>query len=320
MAGYGMNYTGRGFGRFLEGVKAGLGGGQEFAMREQQMRNTEEDREYLRGQRERETRLQGQQDEDAIYSREINNALREFVGSGGAKYQQAAELLNKFNANPDTKIGISRNEDGTFIVGAVDLEGNPVGKPNKFTFDDFGKRLYAMSKPDVYFKGMDQKGRYNESERGVLDTATGVFKEHGPGTRKRMGKVDPATKHQRLLINDATNLLLKKFGGYIDGEGNLAFADDANAEMGMNAIEMAADLIKEGESPQRAANIAANKAAQGALPKSRRTAASSPNAAPGAPGSTAAKIPPLEQRKPGQVFDTPKGRMTWTGTGWVPAQ
>lgn len=270
MAGYGMNYSGRGVSRLLEGVKAGLAGGQEYAMREQQMEGAREDRDYLRGQRARQERLQVQQDEEAAYSQEINNALREFVGSGGTKYQKAAELLNKFNTNPDSKIGISRNEDGTFIVGAVDLEGKPIGKPNKFTFDDLGKRLYAMSKPEVYFKGMDQKGRYNESERGVLDTATGGFRPHGPGIRgsKINKEAEEARKFQRLLTNDAVAILQSHFGGRF--EGGMWFPDEENRDVAMNAIEMAADLIKEGEQPQRAANIAAEKAKAGALPKSRR--------------------------------------------------
>lgn len=32
-----------------------------------------------------------------------------------------------------------------------------------------------------------------------------------------------------------------------------------------------------------------------------------------------ANIPPKEKRVKGQVYDTPRGKMKWTGTGWVPA-
>jgi hypothetical protein len=28
-------------------------------------------------------------------------------------------------------------------------------------------------------------------------------------------------------------------------------------------------------------------------------------------------MPPVSQRKAGQVYPTPKGKMKWTGTGWV---
>lgn len=44
-----------------------------------------------------------------------------------------------------------------------------------------------------------------------------------------------------------------------------------------------------------------------------------PAAAPtGAPAATAA-VPPPAQRVPGQTYNTPRGPMKWTGTGWVPA-
>lgn len=272
MAGYGMN--GRGAVSFTEGLRAGLFDARAARRDEMQMEGMQEDREYLREQRNR-------QSDEANFNQEINNALREFMGSGGTKYQKAAELLNKFNDSPDQKIGVSRNDDGTFNVGAVDLEGRPIGNPSKLTADDFGKRLYVMSKPEAYFKNVDQKGRYNESERGVLDTATGGFRAHGPGIKK--GEIDPSVKHQRLLTNDAVSILQSHFGGRF--EGGMWFPDDENKEVAMNAIELASDLIKEGESPQRAANIAAEKAKQGALPKSRRTAV---------PGATAPGKQPVD--------------------------
>lgn len=50
-----------------------------------------------------------------------------------------------------------------------------------------------------------------------------------------------------------------------------------------------------------------------------------PNAAPataapasGAPAS-AAPVPPPAQRQAGKTYPTPRGPMTWTGTGWLPA-
>lgn len=37
-------------------------------------------------------------------------------------------------------------------------------------------------------------------------------------------------------------------------------------------------------------------------------------------GNAASAAPPMAERKTGQVYPTPKGPMTWTGTGWLPAQ
>ena len=45
-----------------------------------------------------------------------------------------------------------------------------------------------------------------------------------------------------------------------------------------------------------------------------------PQAAPAQAPQASAAVPPPAQRQRGQVYDTPKGPMTWTGTGWVPAR
>lgn len=37
-------------------------------------------------------------------------------------------------------------------------------------------------------------------------------------------------------------------------------------------------------------------------------------------GQQAAAVPEVSARKAGEVYDTPKGKMKWTGTGWVSAQ
>jgi len=36
-------------------------------------------------------------------------------------------------------------------------------------------------------------------------------------------------------------------------------------------------------------------------------------------GALPSGVPPAGERKAGQVYDTPRGKMRWTGTGWVPA-
>ena len=40
----------------------------------------------------------------------------------------------------------------------------------------------------------------------------------------------------------------------------------------------------------------------------------------GGGGQQAAAVPEVSARKAGEVYDTPKGKMKWTGTGWVSAQ
>jgi hypothetical protein len=44
----------------------------------------------------------------------------------------------------------------------------------------------------------------------------------------------------------------------------------------------------------------------------------SPPAAARAAGGRGATVPPAASRRPGQVYDTPRGPMKWTGTGWLP--
>ena len=54
----------------------------------------------------------------------------------------------------------------------------------------------------------------------------------------------------------------------------------------------------------------------------RRAGPLVPQVGAGASGTPSARpaIPPPEQRKVGQVFNSPRGPVRWTGTGWVPAQ
>lgn len=269
---------GRGFSRFVEGLKRGQLDARQAEMDELQMQGMREDREYLRGQRSREARVQAMQDEYAQFSNDLNKALGAYMQSQGANYKPLVDLYNSRYPS-ESKLSVTRNEDGTFNVGPVSADGKPLGKPGKASFDEFGMLAYTMRNPDLYFqnklKKEDQKGRFAESERGVLDTATGGFRPHGKGVGG--GKPSEIDKHLRLLTNDAVAVLQSHFGGRF--EGGMWFPDEENRDVAMNAIEMAADLVKEGESPQRAANIASTKAKAGALPKSRRTSAPAPGAA-----------------------------------------
>ncbi len=43
------------------------------------------------------------------------------------------------------------------------------------------------------------------------------------------------------------------------------------------------------------------------------------NPPPAAAQPTIVKAPPAQERKPNTVYETPKGPMKWTGTGWLPA-
>lgn len=280
MASYGIDRS-RGVARFTEGLRAGLFDARAARRDEMQMEGMQEDREYLRGQRDRESKIQALQDEAMSFSKDIKNALGAYMASAGANYQPIVELYNKRYPS-QYKLSVSRNDDGTLNVGAVDEAGKPVGKMNKATFDEFGVLASTIANPDAYFqnklKHIDQKGRFSESERGITDTATGRFAPHGRGMGKKTKEQIESEKFQRLLTNDAVSILQSHFGGRF--EGGMWFPDEENKGVAMNAIEMAADLIKEGEQPQRAANIAAEKAKQGALPKSRRTAAPG-TAAPG---------------------------------------
>lgn len=47
--------------------------------------------------------------------------------------------------------------------------------------------------------------------------------------------------------------------------------------------------------------------------------AQSPQPGAAAPAPSQADIPPPQQRRPNAIYQTPKGPMRWTGTGWIPA-
>lgn len=54
------------------------------------------------------------------------------------------------------------------------------------------------------------------------------------------------------------------------------------------------------------------------VPAGKLSAAPKPGAAAPAAPKAAAAVPPPEKRTKGQVYDTPRGKMRWMGTGWAP--
>ena len=65
--------------------------------------------------------------------------------------------------------------------------------------------------------------------------------------------------------------------------------------------------------------IQAPSKARGHLDKQMRNEPIENEPYPGGAGQvpSAGQIPPAAQRKAGQTYDTPKGKLKWTGTGWV---
>jgi hypothetical protein len=56
--------------------------------------------------------------------------------------------------------------------------------------------------------------------------------------------------------------------------------------------------------------------ARDAMVKAAGNAYRGPKAGEGAPSSA---VPSMGERVAGQIYNTPKGPMKWTGTGWLPA-
>lgn len=60
-------------------------------------------------------------------------------------------------------------------------------------------------------------------------------------------------------------------------------------------------------------------AANGSPPAPNASTTPAPAVQDGQGGQQAQQVPPAPQRQKGAVYQTPKGPMKWTGTGWVPA-
>jgi hypothetical protein len=101
----------------------------------------------------------------------------------------AAQLFNQARDNSVQNaddIVEATDESGRRVLKIVDAEGNDLVV------------LDAEQAEKLYGK-QPEKGRFEESERGVLDTGTGKFTPHGSGV-PRDPKVDPREKELRQLV------------------------------------------------------------------------------------------------------------------------
>ncbi len=216
---------------------------------------------------------------------------------------------------------------------------------------DTMNRLNTLAKPGDTYMPYDNVGTSGYS----LNKATGAQVEANPVIAKLFQQVEGSLANQRNAAAGASNASASKYNAEADiekqkaerlrttgslpgtgaegSEGALSStilntlkvpALDAKGRQVRNPItgeqEMTVDLGAQKAFYQWAdtnkrkptATAFSQWEAQG-----RPGANKNPEAAPAQP--TIVQAPPAQERKPNTVYQTPKGPMKWTGTGWLPA-
>lgn len=178
---------------------------------------------------------------------------------------------------------------------AVDNDGNPIMVRN-----DKAGEIYA---------------------RGLQDRRRDADKPERPGAAGKAAPLRKLTKNDTdLMRKELDNLLVDLDAADIDGQTRNAIL--AAAENGwVGSTKGHAGVIKDAldsvapQGFQKKPGIPGfrKQAPAGGLP-------AAPPAGQAGPMLTPPQgIPPVEQRERGKVYQTPRGPMSWTGTGWVPA-
>jgi hypothetical protein len=178
--------------------------------------------------------------------------------------------------------------------GAVDNDGKPIMVRN----DKAG---------EIYAKGLQD--RRSDADKPQRPTAAG-----------KAAPLRKLTKNDTdLMRRELDNLLTDLDATDIDGQTRNAIL--TAAENGwVGSTKGHAGVIKDAldsVAPQGFQSKSGIPGFRKKEPKGGVPAA--PPAGQAGPMITPQGIPPAAQRQQGQVYDTPKGKMTWTGTGWVPA-
>jgi len=158
----------------------------------------------------------------------------------------------------------------------------------------------------------EEKEAARQEREATAAARVEIYKEQNPGATPaqleavRRGVVDavPSAKGYKTEAGDVTSLLGKPA---VDGKGN-PVADPLTGRQMVNR-----DPTREQEfwNYMRNNNITdTNKGLQLFLAQG--------GGQPG--GAKAVQAPPVEQRKVGQTYSTPRGAMVWRGNGWEPAQ
>ncbi len=250
------------------GLKAAQRADELAVMEAEIKKNDLESLKKIQGARDQATQMKAVQEVAELEEKNRSIIYNAYKTRGGAA---AARLLNQMSGSSiqDAADFIEETDPKTKrkVIKVVDALGKVVmqdGKPVVFDSEALEKR-YGVKV---------EKGTYSESERGVLDTRSGKFKAHPPEVAGLGKKPNIELKnYMRNLTNDGSAIILKKFGGTLDPMGNITSFAEGQEQKALDALEIGSDLVSEGHSPQRAANMAIELVDKGAKPKSKRNAA-----------------------------------------------
>lgn len=280
---------------------------------QRQIENQRADRSETRANTELDFRRQGMADANTRAEqarKDANdrfNATREDTKAYrneqlAAQKEKAKAQADYYSAQLQSKDAATRiKAEQEILKGAQDLvnkleEGVKAGTYDPNVANNLVKMGYEMASPEQKAI-LDRDPRYKAAVGGVP-----LFK--GPEKKKETGT--------RETINVEVANRLREQAQKLRDEGD---------EEGAKKLESDAELIRSSIGRQPAKDVEVKQTPFGDEVSRRMTAdeyerTKGSRPAPGAPQT----VPPVEQRKAGQVYNTPRGPMKWVGNGWEPVK
>lgn len=143
-------------------------------LQQQQLQENALNIENAQHQQQRNQVLEARQDEEyqqahkaRVFQNSLDEAMRQFVGSGGQDYQGLVDVYN--NQFPDGgKVMMTRNQDGTYDM-VTKKDGQIVSQHNNLTYDQVGQLAMGMRNPQTYFTALQAQNATAAEHKFQLD-------------------------------------------------------------------------------------------------------------------------------------------------------
>lgn len=267
------------------GARQGTEDREARELRKEARTDRAENRAYLRRQRNFESEEMEYKRQLLTYTREMDQAISKFIMTDGENVQPALGVFNSRYPGADIKLEKTKGKKGETRYNLTGtLQGSPVDVKG-LTKEQVLERLHLSKDPDGWMASQraskaaraTQAGKMEiVAEKGRQDRLTEKEKDRlergsvgAGGTGFQPGSVEwkRVQDLNRALKGDARKIIQKNYAGTF--EGGIWFPDEANKEVALNAMDIAAEKVQGGMPPDRSAREAVSEADAGGWPRSR---------------------------------------------------
>lgn len=164
------------------GLTYGLGQARQQEEHDAKLADRAEDRGYLREDRAYQTEQRKKAEIKAAYEKDLDFATARFVKSDGVDLAPIIGVQKKYAGDDGENLSITPNQDGTFSVAHIGVDGKPKGNPEQVTKEDIRSigmnMIEAMRDPRALIKSWNEKPTTVSTAEGAVTNAW------NPRTRK----------------------------------------------------------------------------------------------------------------------------------------